>query len=84
MIHVGVIVAVPGSHSVYQNRLSAMSLLSKFLWNPVYGAHAANMTRRFLPEPVVILLKNRVGNASLQVSYLKPVIHIASSMNEYS
>jgi hypothetical protein len=63
----GVMVAAPGYHSSFQNRLSAISLLSKFLWNPVQGAEAANMTRRFLPEPVVVHLRGKAGNASLQV-----------------
>lgn len=61
------IFGIRGHVSAYQSRLSAVSLLSKFLWNPAKGPEASNMLRRFLPEPVVLLLRSKAGNASLQV-----------------
>eukprot|EP01038_Epipyxis_sp_PR26KG_P006403 gene6403-8814_t len=63
----GVLMGVTGYTRSYQSRLAAISLLSKFLWNPVKGADSSNMLRRFLPEPVVLLLRSKAGNASLQV-----------------
>jgi DnaJ family protein C protein 13 len=51
----------------YENRLSAISLISKFLWNPVKGSDASNILRRFIPEPVVLILRSKAGSASLQV-----------------
>jgi DnaJ family protein C protein 13 len=63
----GCIFGIKGHVSAYQSRLSAVSLLSKFLWNPTRGPEASNMLRRFIPEPVVVLLRSKAGNASLQV-----------------
>lgn len=63
----GVLMGVEGYANVYQSRLAAISLLSKFLWNPVKGAEASAMLRRFIPEPVVLLLRSKAGSASLQV-----------------
>ena len=63
----GTLMAVKGYVNNYHSRLGAISLLSKFLWNPVKGAEASGALRRFLPEPVVLLLRSKAGNASLQV-----------------
>ena len=63
----GCLFAVKGHASAYATRLAAVSLLSKFLWNPTKGAEASNVLRRFLPEPLVLLLRSRAGNSSLQV-----------------
>jgi hypothetical protein len=63
----GAIFGVSGYVNNYNNRLSAISLLSKFLWNPVRGGEASMMLRRFLPEPVVLLMRSKAGSASLQV-----------------
>lgn len=63
----GIVFNVPGHFSSFQNRLAAMSFLTKFLWNPVKGMEASNLMRRFLPDPLVVILRNRVGNSSLQV-----------------
>jgi DnaJ family protein C protein 13 len=62
----GIIFGVPGYNVAFQNRLAANTLLAKFLWNPIKGSDAAFMLRRFLPEPVVMLLRSRAGQASLQ------------------
>jgi DnaJ family protein C protein 13 len=59
----GIVFSVPGYSSNFQNRTSAISLLSKFLWNPVKGTEASNFLRRFLPEPVVMMLKAKAGNS---------------------
>ncbi len=48
--------------STYASRLSAISLLSKCLYHPVVGSAASAMLRRFLPEPLVLLLKNGSGS----------------------
>ncbi len=42
----GSIFGVTGYVNVFSNRLSAISLLSKFLWNPVRGQESAAMLRR--------------------------------------
>lgn len=63
----GVLLGITGYSNIYQSRLAAISLLSKFLWHPVKGGEAANMLRRFLPEPIVLLLRSKAGRASLQV-----------------
>jgi len=63
----GVLLGITGYSNSYQSRLAAISLLSKFLWHPVKGGEAANMLRRFLPEPIVLLLRSKAGRASLQV-----------------
>ena len=43
----GLIVGVKGFAAQYQNRLAAISLLSKLLWNPVMGPEASLMLRRY-------------------------------------
>lgn len=63
----GIIFGVEGYHSTFQNRVAAITLLSKFLWNPVLGNDAAFILRRFLPEPVVLLMRGRASNMSLQL-----------------
>ena len=63
----GVLLGITGYSNTYQSRLAAISLLAKFLWHPVKGGEAANMLRRFLPEPIVLLLRSKAGRASLQV-----------------
>jgi len=62
-----VLMAVKGFASTYNCRLAALSLLSKFLWNPVKGPEASSTLRRFIPEPLVVLLRSRAGSASLLV-----------------
>jgi len=57
----GVIFNIPGFNSTFQNRLSAVSLLSKFLWNPIKGSETFGILRRFLPDPVVALLRSKSG-----------------------
>lgn len=42
----GLLVGVKGYASSYQNRLSAVNLVSKFLWHPVKGSDASNYLRR--------------------------------------
>jgi DnaJ family protein C protein 13 len=61
------IFGVPGYSNGYSNRLAAISLLSKCLSNPVKGQEASAMLRRFLPEPVVLLLRAKAGSSSLKV-----------------
>ena len=63
----GTIFGVKGYSNNFQSRLSAVSLLSKFLWHPTKGSDASFILRRFIPEPVVLLLRSKAGNASLQV-----------------
>lgn len=63
----GVLMGVKGYTACFESRLAAISLMAKFLWNPVKGADASAMLRRFIPEPVVQLLRSKAGNASLQV-----------------
>jgi DnaJ family protein C protein 13 len=63
----GCIFGIKGHVSAFQSRVAAVTLLSKFLWNPTRGPEASNTLRRFLPEPVVVLLRSKAGNASLQV-----------------
>lgn len=62
----GVILGVAGYNSSYAFRLYAVQLLTKFLSNHLKGADASAMLRRFLPEPVVVLIKTRQGAACLQ------------------
>lgn len=57
-----VVFNVTGFNSVYKNRLSAVALLSKLMWNPVCGAQAYGQLRRFLPEPVVTLLRDKAAS----------------------
>eukprot|EP00602_Paraphysomonas_sp_CaronLab_P011509 CAMPEP_0185040382 /NCGR_PEP_ID=MMETSP1103-20130426/38364_1 /TAXON_ID=36769 /ORGANISM="Paraphysomonas bandaiensis, Strain Caron Lab Isolate" /LENGTH=2494 /DNA_ID=CAMNT_0027579655 /DNA_START=336 /DNA_END=7820 /DNA_ORIENTATION=+ len=63
----GIIFNAPGHQGGFQNRLAAVSFLSKFLWNPVKGTEASNYLRRFLPEPVVLLMRSKASNMSLQL-----------------
>lgn len=42
----GVLASAPGYTNNYQNRLNAMSLLSKFLSSPVMGDEASTSLRR--------------------------------------
>lgn len=42
----GTLMAVKGYTNMYQSRIAAIALLSKFLWNPVKGGEAAAMLRR--------------------------------------
>lgn len=63
----GVLFAVKGYNHVYTNRVSAISLLTKCLWNPVHGGTVSAVLRRFLPEPIIILLKQSIGKSSLQL-----------------
>ena len=66
VIHMlGILFGVPGYANQFQNRLAAVSLLSKFLWNPMRGADASTLLRKFLPEPMVVLLRSKAGSASL-------------------
>ena len=43
----GTLLAVQGYANAFQSRLAAISLLSKFLWNPVKGSEASAMLRRY-------------------------------------
>lgn len=62
----GIIFGASGYNSSYAFRVLAVQLLTKFLSNHLKGADASAMLRRFLPEPVVVLLKTRQGAACLQ------------------
>lgn len=42
----GILFNAPGHQSNFQNRLAAVSFLSKFLWNPIKGAEASDFLRR--------------------------------------
>jgi DnaJ family protein C protein 13 len=44
----GVLIGVIGYTKVFQSRISAISLLGKFLWNPVKGSDASNLLRRLI------------------------------------
>ena len=44
----GIIFNAPGHQGGFQNRLAAVSFLSKFLWNPVKGTEASNYLRRWV------------------------------------
>lgn len=46
----GAICGVTGFVNAFNNRLSAIGLLSKFLWNPVKGSEASAMLRRYRPN----------------------------------
>lgn len=61
----GVIFGIKGYANNFKSRLNAISLLSKFLWNPVKGSDASFLLRKFIPEPVVLLLRSKAGSASL-------------------
>jgi len=63
----GCLTGIPGHTSSYASRQAAIALLSKFLWNPARGADASHTLRRFLPEPLVKVLKNNAGASSLQM-----------------
>jgi hypothetical protein len=63
----GTLLAVKGYNTAYTNRLAAISLITKCLWNAVKGHETSSWLRRFLPEPLVILLKKSIGKSSLQL-----------------
>jgi hypothetical protein len=63
----GTIFGIKGFSNIFQCRLSAISLLSKFLWHPIKGSDASFILRQFVPEPLVVLLRSKAGSASLQV-----------------
>ena len=62
----GVLTGAIGYTNTFHNRLSAMSLLTKFLNSPVMGSESSLTLRRFLPEPLVLLLRNRTAAAALK------------------
>lgn len=43
----GILFNVPGHQSNFQNRLSAASFLTKFLWNPIKGTEVSDYLRRY-------------------------------------
>lgn len=43
----GIVAGVKTYEIAYQNRLSAVALLSKFLWNPINGPTASDILRRY-------------------------------------
>ena len=45
----GCLTGIDGHISAFTTRSAAVSLLSKFLWNPVKGPDASHTLRRFLP-----------------------------------
>ena len=63
----GILFNAPGHQSNFQNRLAAVSFLSKFLWNPIKGTEASDYLRRFLPEPVVLQMRGRPSNMAIQL-----------------
>ena len=63
----GSIMGLEGYKNSFQNRAASATLLSKCLWNPTRGADASNVLRKFLPEPMVIILKKKQGAALLKV-----------------
>jgi DnaJ family protein C protein 13 len=63
----GSIMGLAGYKNTFQNRTAAATILSKCLWNPVKGADASDILRRFLPEPLVVQLKKKSGPAVLKV-----------------
>eukprot|EP01042_Synura_sphagnicola_P034221 gene34221-43897_t len=63
----GGLLAVKGYVSNYPSRLAAMSLLTKMLWNQNKGSDVHTMLCRFLPRPLVTLIRNKAGSASLHV-----------------
>jgi curved DNA-binding protein CbpA len=62
----GTLIGAQGYTHTYQFRLFAISLLTKCLWNNVKGSETSFILRRFLPEPLILLLKKSIGKASLQ------------------
>ena len=61
------LLAVPGYANSYQIRLASVMLLSKFLMHPSRGADAAATLSRFLPEPMVMLMRGKTGAACLRL-----------------
>eukprot|EP01041_Mallomonas_annulata_P018661 gene18661-37684_t len=57
----GIVFNVQGFNSSFQNRLAATTLLSKFLWHPYKGPETLGALRRFLPDPVVSLIRSKGG-----------------------
>eukprot|EP01041_Mallomonas_annulata_P018552 gene18552-37532_t len=57
----GIVFNVQGFNSSFQNRLAATTLLSKFLWHPYKGPEIMGILRRFLPDPVVSLIRSKGG-----------------------
>jgi hypothetical protein len=63
VIHMlGILFGVPGYVHGYEYRVHAVSLLTKALCSPVKGGETAAMLRRFLPEPLVLVLRSRGSN----------------------
>lgn len=63
----GIIFGSLGYCHLHTHRLKAVALLSKLMLNPVKGSEAATSLRRFIPEPLVRLLKGRAAEATLKV-----------------
>ena len=64
---IGIIFGSLGYCHAYTNRVRAVGIISKLMWNPLKGSTAAAILRRFIPEPLVRLLKSKALDATLKV-----------------
>ena len=55
----GIAFGTLGYCHAFANRTRALGMLSKLMWNPLKGSIAASILRRFIPEPMVRLMKGR-------------------------
>ena len=67
MVHLlGCILNLPGYSKAYQNRVMAVSLLATMLAHPMSGPEAADLLHRFLPEPLITMVKTLAAKAALE------------------
>ena len=55
----GIAFGTLGYCHAFAHRTRALGMLSKLMWNPLKGSTAASVLRRFIPEPLVRLMKGR-------------------------
>lgn len=58
---------VPGYANNYQIRLASVMLICKFIAHPTKGQNAAATLSRYLPEPLVVLLRSKNSTAALRL-----------------
>ena len=68
-----VVVIVIPAYLSFSCRCHCHPSMVKFLWNPMRGADASTLLRKFLPEPMVVLLRSKAGSASLHALGDPPV-----------
>ena len=63
----GIAFGTLGYCHAFAHRTKALGMLSKLMWNPLKGSVAASILRKFIPEPLVRLMKGRALDHIIKV-----------------